>query len=156
MKKLTYLFLALLIVACSDDDSSEQQTFLQKYNGVTWTEEEVLTEEQVNYWTVLSTDGFNEGEGLLLPNGNIQCVVDAGGFYAWGVDYDGIKFEIIENSPDVLRLQVTVIVDDDYSVEAIFTHTVSNNDNILNREIITSSSEIISTYNRNNSFPCPE
>jgi hypothetical protein len=33
MKKLTYLFLALLIVACSSDEGSEQQTFLEKYDN---------------------------------------------------------------------------------------------------------------------------
>jgi hypothetical protein len=35
MKTLTYLFLAILIVACSDDDSSEQ-LFLEKYDSVVW------------------------------------------------------------------------------------------------------------------------
>ena len=36
MKKLTYLFLALLIFACSSDDSSDDgnQLFLEKYDGV--------------------------------------------------------------------------------------------------------------------------
>ena len=37
MKKLTYLFLALLIVACSDDSSDDSnQLFLEKYDGVVW------------------------------------------------------------------------------------------------------------------------
>ena len=36
MKKLTYLFLALLIVACSSDDSDGNQLFLEKYDGVVW------------------------------------------------------------------------------------------------------------------------
>ena len=41
MKKLTYLFLALLIFACSSDDSSDgssdsNQLFLEKYDGVVW------------------------------------------------------------------------------------------------------------------------
>jgi hypothetical protein len=37
MKKLTYLFLALLIVACSDDDSSDgNQLFMEKYDSVVW------------------------------------------------------------------------------------------------------------------------
>ena len=35
MKKLIYLFLALLIVACSSDDSSEQ-LFLEKYDSIVW------------------------------------------------------------------------------------------------------------------------
>ena len=40
MKKLTYLFLALLIVACSSDDNSNEdpanQLFLDIYDGVVW------------------------------------------------------------------------------------------------------------------------
>jgi hypothetical protein len=36
MKKLTYLFLALIIVACSDDDSDSNQLFLEKYDSVVW------------------------------------------------------------------------------------------------------------------------
>ena len=37
MKKLTYLFLALIIFACSDDDSSDSnQLFMEKYDGVVW------------------------------------------------------------------------------------------------------------------------
>ena len=40
MKKLTYLFLALLIVACSSDDSSNEdavnQLFLNIYDGLVW------------------------------------------------------------------------------------------------------------------------
>ena len=37
MKKLIYLFLALLIVSCSSDDSSDDnQLFLEKYDSVVW------------------------------------------------------------------------------------------------------------------------
>ena len=37
MKKLTYLFLALLIFACSSDDSSDgNQLFLEKYDSIVW------------------------------------------------------------------------------------------------------------------------
>tara|TARA_R110001632_G_scaffold209531_1_gene334291 strand:+ start:941 stop:1369 length:429 start_codon:yes stop_codon:yes gene_type:complete len=39
MKKLTYLFLALIIVACSSDDSNSGQTFFEKYDGVVWQED---------------------------------------------------------------------------------------------------------------------
>jgi hypothetical protein len=38
MKKLLYLFLVLAVIACSKDDSSEPQTFFQKYDGVVWQE----------------------------------------------------------------------------------------------------------------------
>ena len=37
MKKLTYLFLAILIVACGSDDSSDgNQLFLEKYDSIVW------------------------------------------------------------------------------------------------------------------------
>ena len=36
MKKLIYLFLGLLIVACSDDSSDGNQLFLFKYDSVVW------------------------------------------------------------------------------------------------------------------------
>ena len=39
MRKGIYLFLALLIVACSSDDSNNDdgnQLFLEKYDGVVW------------------------------------------------------------------------------------------------------------------------
>ena len=37
MKKLIYLFLGLLIAACSSDDSSDDnQLFLEKYDSVVW------------------------------------------------------------------------------------------------------------------------
>jgi hypothetical protein len=37
MKKLTYLFLAILIVACSSDDNGDSsQLFLEKYDSVVW------------------------------------------------------------------------------------------------------------------------
>ena len=38
MKKLIYLFLTVLIVACSSDDSSDDsnQLFLEKYDSVVW------------------------------------------------------------------------------------------------------------------------
>jgi len=37
MKKLTYLFLVILIVACSSDDNGDSsQLFLEKYDSVVW------------------------------------------------------------------------------------------------------------------------
>ena len=152
MKKLIYLFLALIIVACGSDDSSEQQNFLQKYNGVTWAEEEVLIEEgAVNTWIVLSPDGYSDGEAGIF-DGNIYC---GGSFFAWGVDYFGDRYEIIENSPDRLRIQY-IESDGDNSYESTSTYTVSNNGIILNEEIIDSDGEYTSTYTRNHSLPCPE
>ncbi|MFT5249382.1 MAG: hypothetical protein ACI93P_001108 [bacterium] len=39
MKNLIYLFLTVLIVACSDDNSNSGQTIFEKYDGVVWQED---------------------------------------------------------------------------------------------------------------------
>ena len=151
MKKLIYLFLALIIVACGSDDSSEQQNFLQKYNGITWAEEEVLIEGAINTWIVLSPDGYSDGEAGIF-DGNIFC---GGSFFAWGVDYFGDRYEIIENTSDRLRIQY-IESDGDNSYESTYTYTVSNNGIILNEEAITQTGGYSITYTRNHSLPCPE
>ena len=56
MKKLTYLFLALLIFACSSDDSSDDgnQLFIEKYNGVVF-EAEWATSDNTRKIAFLNT-----------------------------------------------------------------------------------------------------
>ncbi len=150
MKKLTYLFLALLIVACGSDDSSEQQNFLQKYNGVTWADEEVLIEGDIVFWIVFSPDGLSDGEAF--NDGNIYCGTN---MFPWGV-YGGYGYEIIENSSDRLRIEYFDGEDGNSLNNATYTYTVSNNGIILNEESIYSDGEYTKTYTRNNSLPCPE
>ncbi|MDA7550151.1 hypothetical protein N8719_04025 [Flavobacteriaceae bacterium] len=56
MKKLTYLFLALIIIACSSDDSSDDgnQLFIEKYNGVVF-EAEWATSDNTRKIAFLNT-----------------------------------------------------------------------------------------------------
>ena len=150
MKKLSYLFLALIIVACGSDDSSEQQNFLQKYNGISWADDEVLIEGDVVFWIVFSPDGLSDGEAS--NDGNIYCGTN---IIPWGV-YGGYGCEIIENSSDRLRIDKLYGEDGNSLNNATYTYTVSNNGIILNEEIIDSDGEYTSTYTRNHSLPCPE
>ena len=150
MKKLSYLFLALIIVACGSDDSSEQQNFLQKYNGISWADDEVLIEGDVVFWIVFSPDGLSDGEAS--NDGNIYCGTN---MFPWGV-YGGYGYEIIENSSDRLRIDKLYGEDGNSLNNATYTYTVSNNGIILNEEIIDSDGEYTSTYTRNHSLPCPE
>ena len=43
---LAFLAISLLVFACSSDDSQEDQTFLEKYNGIVW---ETSPESNVSY-----------------------------------------------------------------------------------------------------------
>ena len=56
MKKLTYLFLALIIVACSDDEGNGNQLFLEKYDGVVW---ERLPLDNDNSYRIAFIDSSN-------------------------------------------------------------------------------------------------
>ena len=148
MKNLLIYFLAILIVACGSDDSSEQQNFLQKYNGISWADDEVLIEGDVVFWIVFSPDGLSEGEAF--NDGNVYCGTN---MFPWGV-YGGYGYEIIENSSD--RLRIEYLDEDDGSNNETYTYTVSNNGIILNEEAITPTGGYSITYTRNNSLPCPE
>ena len=64
MKKLTYLFLALLIVACSSDDSSDgNQLFMEKYDGVVWRSDPPNDDGKITFSNDISgIIIFDEGE----------------------------------------------------------------------------------------------
>ena len=65
MKKLTYLFLALLIFACSSDDSSDDgnQLFLEKYDGVVF-EAEWATSDNTRKIAFLNTSDIRVYENF--------------------------------------------------------------------------------------------
>ena len=64
MKKLTYLFLALLIVACSSDDSNDSnQLFMEKYDGVVWSSDSPNEDGKITFSNDISgIIIFDEGE----------------------------------------------------------------------------------------------
>ena len=64
MKKLTYLFLSILIVACSSDDSSDgNQLFMEKYDGVVWSSDSPNEDGKITFSNDISgIITFNEGE----------------------------------------------------------------------------------------------
>ncbi len=63
MKKLTYLFLALIIVACSDDSSDSNQLFMEKYDGVVWRSDPPNDDGKITFSNDISgIIIFDEGE----------------------------------------------------------------------------------------------
>ena len=64
MKKLTYLFLALIIVACSSDDSNDSnQLFMEKYDGVVWRSDPPNDDGKITFSNDISgIIIFDEGE----------------------------------------------------------------------------------------------
>ena len=91
MKKLIYLFLTLLIVSCSSDDSSDgNQLFLEKYDGVVW-------ESDDGYFNIAFD---NNTQSYILENGG-YCVIEPlqGSYTSQGGDnYIFLIEEETENS----------------------------------------------------------
>ena len=89
MKKLLYLFLAITIISCSKDDSSEPQTFFEKYDGIVWEEDE-------DYQDYTNRIQFNNGTSVSvnyyqIEGDYIDCGVDL-------LDSAGELIEVNENS----------------------------------------------------------
>ena len=141
MKKLL-LISALLIFACSSDDSNDNsnQTFLEKYNGVVW--KEVGDEDFISF----STNGLNE------------CIFDGGIYYSdstnWGENYEGYSLIVLENSPEKLVLESVDVggIVNMLPFNYITTIEVTNSGNSL---VVTSSDyPNIENYDRVSSNPC--
>ena len=143
MKKLLLLS-ALLIFACSSDDSSDNsnQNFLEKYDGVIWKEVDAAD----GYYIDFNPIGFNE------------CDFEGGFYYSgstnWGdVDIDGYSTTVIENSPERLLVEATEILDDGSTYTFVVITEVTNNGNSL--EITYSDfPDDIEYYDRVSSSPC--
>ena len=77
MKKLFYLFLTVLIVGCSSEDSNDNNnsnlTFFEKYDGVVWEEQtssDYLSRLQINNGTVISVKFY------FVEEGDVYCDSD--------------------------------------------------------------------------------
>jgi len=77
MKKLLYLFLTVLIVGCSSEDSNDNNnsnlTFFEKYDGVVWEEQtssDYLSRLQINNGTVISVKFY------FVEEGDVYCDSD--------------------------------------------------------------------------------
>ena len=149
MKKILLLS-ALLIFACSGDDSNDNnddynQNFLQKYDGVTWKDAYYDPDDSWEYYISFSPNGFNECEGY---QGDYN-----GYSYTWGEDEDGWTHTVIENSAERIVTE-TIDVDDDGEVYTYITTTeATNNGNSL---VVTYSDDegYIENFDRVSSNPC--
>jgi len=135
MKKLTYLFLALIIVACGSDDSSDDnsdnnQLFLEKYDGIVWQKEY----SEINFSRYTFT---NNPKGLIYytysnePEDMYEhCIT-----YVYGETYifeNGEEYIITvlqENEDSIILLHQ----EDDDEAFSIY-YTVNASDNTLNIE----------------------
>jgi hypothetical protein len=134
MKKLLYLFLVLAVIACSKDDSSEPQTFFQKYDGVVWQQNtsDYINRVQINNETnptvlvyVEDSDGYSYCDSELVEADGELTEVNEDSFVLYeeytenNVVYSyTITIAVSENGN-----QLTAIDSDDPDFPQIFSRT---------------------------------
>ena len=127
MKKLYFLFTALLLISCSSDDDVSLENdngFLTVYDDVIFLQETTQDGYTSSFWLIFSPEGVREGyyedEGT--------CFTD---FYPWNVEVDGETYKVIQNSSNTLKVRYTYVdteYPEDNEDEEI---TLSVSDNIL-------------------------
>ena len=149
MKKLVlFLFIVPLIYSCNEDSSNDDvtnnQTFLEEYGGVIWQDTTNDPSDPENFfYSVFTNDGITTYE----TSGNMSgCEIDE---IIWGQsDSDGMVVTITEDSQDLLVLQIS-----QNGLTATWTLTPDDSGNILNS---TSSipGEDDESWIRVSSLPC--
>ena len=121
MKKLTYLFLALIIVACSSDDSSDDgnQLFLEKYDSVVWE----------------SIDGEADNERIAFVNSSKTLAI----FYDACFIYD---LEGSTETPDGDTITISIQNETENSISLLLQSALFPEDNGLFTSTVTSDGSI--------------
>ena len=105
MKKLFFLFTALLLISCSKDDDVSLENdngFLTVYEDVVFLQETTLDGYTSSFWLIFSPEGVIEG-------GNEEGVYCDTSFYPWNVEVDGETYKVIQNSPNTLKVRYTYV-----------------------------------------------
>ena len=106
MKKLLYIFLTVLMVGCSGEDSNDNNnsnlTFFEKYDGVVWEEQtsfDYLSRLQINNGTTISVKFYFVEEGdvycdsdTLLSSNLIVVTEDS---FSFEEDEEGMDGQIV-------------------------------------------------------------
>ena len=147
MKKLYFLFTALLLISCSSDDYDSTQNFLEKYDGVYWA---LNDNDEEDFWLQFNLANF------------VQCDDDGvDGSYCdyatWGVtNLDAATVSVKENGLEKLVINFSAQIEDITMSFDINIKTINNGKGIevLLPAGFEEENEVIETYTRFDSQPC--
>ena len=148
MKKLYFLFTALLLISCSSDDDDSTQNFLEKYDGVYW-----AINDGEDLWLQFNLANFVQCEG---GDGVEDCYCDS---VTWGGTFDDdvpITVSIKENGVEKLVINYSAQIEDITMSYDINIKTINNGKGIeaLLPAGFEDENEVIETYTRFDSQPC--
>ena len=144
MKNIFYLFLALTIFSCSDDDNSTE-TFLERYNGTIW-----VIDEEYNNELYASINYMRLNNNLSSFFTRYDEYINEGQLVTYCTDSSDESYTIITNSENALSVRAIRLED---GVEYVFSMSVSDGGNFLSIE----TDETVETYPRAviTDIPCP-
>ena len=144
MKNIFYLFLALTIFSCSDDDNSTE-TFLERYNGTIW-----VIDEEYNNELYASINYMRLNNNLSSFFTRYDEYINDGQLVTYCTDSSDESYTIITNSENALSVRAIRLED---GVEYVFSMSVSDGGNFLSIE----TDETVETYPRAviTDIPCP-
>ena len=132
MKNLFYLFLAVTMFACSDDDSSDtndnnsNETFLERFDGVVWQSEAT----EVDAFLIIDNDNYStkwvvNGECLVwyfdVYNENIES-----GFNVIVNDYNQLVLDRFDADNNIISRSTTISSSDENSLIETVVFYVDN------------------------------
>ena len=152
MKKLLILLLFIpLVFACSDDEDTSQN-FLEKYNGVYWSDVEEWADDNGDNWFMFSPDGWTNISYNLVGNGVCETT-----YHQWGVFFYEDEWNEIENMVEVIENSVDKLVVVEYSTNEepiTYTLTVLNGGNNLLMTNDSDVDEVLYTSHGTDNSPC--
>ena len=147
MKKLYFLFTALLLISCSSDDDDSTQNFLEKYDGVYWA---LNDNDEEDFWLQFNLANFVQCD----DDGVDACYCD---YATWGVtNLDAVTVSVKENGLEKLVINFSAQIEDITMSFDINIKTINNGKGIevLLPAGFEDENEVIETYTRFDSQPC--
>ena len=146
MKKLLFLFTALLLISCSSEDDDSTQNFLEKYDGVYW----ASNDNDEGFWLQFNLTDFVNCD----DDGVEGCDCDS---VTWGgnIDYN-TTVSVKENGVEKLVINYSAQIEDITMSFDINIKTINNGKGIevLLPAGFEEENEVIETYTRFDSQPC--
>ena len=146
MKRILILT-AILIFACSSDDSSDNsnQTFLERYDGVVW--EETGNTSEYDFWHIFTNETFGSCERF-----QSDCDCDT---LNWGETLEGGRSYVIsENTSDRLVIISTEFDEQETGLEQVVITINATNDGNNLELVYSDDPNFIEYYERVNEQPC--
>ena len=149
MKKLLFLFTALLLISCSSDDDDSTQNFLEKYDGVYWASND---NEEGDFWLQ-----FNLANMVECDDDGVECYCEESVSWGGTINNDApATVSIKENGTEKLVINFSAQIEDITMSFDINIKTINNGKGIevLLPAGFEDENEVIETYTRFDSQPC--